>query len=287
MNTTLKNKKEIIKHLKEKNPVYREILNFYEQILEEQFNTQPAIDFTSFEIKEPVKALQMKEGFPLISKDNFILDIPSSVKLFESLCLIGKKINEKMLQNIQALEEAIMINALNLREVLKRYSDESYLNNIAKEFDINRAILNFLIHMSIRPSIRANVEKLRDQVDLKNWMRGYCPICGSLPHMSDFKGEGQRYLLCSFCSFQWPGERLRCPFCENSDHDKLHYFYTEGQEVYRVDLCDKCKQYIKTVDSRKLNYEPDLNLEDIATIHLDILASEKGFKRPVPNIWGI
>ena len=287
MNNSLKNKKELITQLKEKNPVYREILNFYEQILEEQFSTQPAIDFTSSGIKEQVKALQMKEGFPLISKENFILDIPSSVKLFESLCLIGKKINEKMLQNIQALEEAIMINALNLREVLKRYSDESYLNNIAKEFDINRAILNFLIHMSIKPSIRANVEKLRDQVDLKNWMRGYCPICGSLPHMSEFKGEGQRYLLCSFCSFQWPGERLRCPFCENSDHNKLHYFYTEGQEVYRVDLCDKCKQYIKTVDSRKLNYEPDLNLEDIATIHLDILASEKGFKRPVPNIWGI
>jgi len=154
MNNSLKNKKELIKHLKEKNPVYREILNFYEQILEEQFSTQPAIDFTSSGINEQVKALQMKEGFPLISKENFILDIPSSVKLFESLCLIGKKINEKMLQNIQALEEAIMINALNLREVLKRYSDESYLNNIAKEFDINRAILNFLILMSIKPSIR-------------------------------------------------------------------------------------------------------------------------------------
>ena len=80
---------------------------------------------------------------------------------------------------------------------------------------------------------------------------------------------------------------MKCPFCENNDHEKLHYFYAEGQETYRVDLCNNCKQYIKTVDSRKLDYEPDLNLEDIVTVHLDILALEKGFKRPTPNVWGI
>ena len=57
-------------------------------------------------------------------------------------------------------------------------------------------------------------------------------------------------------------------------------------EAYRVDLCDQCKGYIKTVDSRKLDYEPDLSLEDIVTIHLDIHALKKGYKRPVPTSWG-
>mgnify|MGYP005848174197 CR=1 FL=1 len=104
--------------------------------------------------------------------------------------------------------------------------------------------------------------------------------------MSELRGEGQRYFLCPFCGFNWLGERLKCPFCENRDHESLHYFYEEGQEAYRVDVCDKCRQYIKTIDARKLVYEPDLNLEDIATIRLDILVSEKGFKRPVPTPWG-
>ena len=72
-----------------------------------------------------------------------------------------------------------------------------------------------------------------------------------------------------------------------SDHEKLQYLYEEGREAYRVDICDNCKQFIKTVDSRKLDYEPDLALEDIITIHLDILASEKGYKRAVPNLWGL
>jgi FdhE protein len=170
---------------------------------------------------------------------------------------------------------------------LKRHSDEAYLNTIAEEFNIDKAVLNFLIHRSIQPSINANVVRLKSQVDLKNWLRGYCPICGSAPLMSELKGEGQRSYMCSFCGFHWPGERLKCPFCENRDHSKLHYFAEEGRDAYRVELCDNCRQYIKTVDSRKLAYQPDLVLEDIVTMHLDILASEKGYKRPAPSSWGL
>jgi FdhE protein len=191
-----------------------------------------------------------------------------------------------MKEDIRTIEEAIRNRALDPEELLARHYNEAYVNKISEDLDIDKAILNFLIHMSIKPSLDANVEKLKDQVDLKNWLRGYCPVCGSFPHMSELKGEGQRFFACSFCAFEWPSERLKCPFCENKDHESLHYFYEEGKEIYRVDVCDKCRQYIKTVDSRKLNFEPDMDLEDIITLHLDMLASEKGFKRLVPNIWG-
>ena len=49
-----------------------------------------------------------------------------------------------------------------------------------------------------------------------------------------------------------------------------------------MDLCDKCHQYIKSIDSWTLE-ELDPALEDLATLHLDILATRKGYKRPVPN----
>jgi len=104
--------------------------------------------------------------------------------------------------------------------------------------------------------------------------------------MSELKGEGQRYYLCSFCGFIWPGERLKCPFCERRNPEEHEYFYAKGEEIYRVDICKKCQQYIKTVDTRSLDYEPDLTLEDMTTLHLDIVASEKGFKRPISAPWG-
>lgn len=284
---SLEQKKKLIELLRGKNPAYTEILGFYEKVIGAQDAEKADVSVAALHLHNNAKSLPTSEGFPLIDRKDFILDIPSCVRLFESLCRISRNANEKMRENIQAIEEASAINALNLRELLRRHSDDSYLNTIAEEFSIDRAILLFLVNASIQPSLSANVEQLKNQVDLKNWLRGYCPVCGSSPQISELKDEGKRFLLCSYCSFQWPSERLKCPFCETSDHEKLHYLYEEGREAYRVDICDNCKQFIKTVDSRKLDYEPDLELEDIITIHLDILASEKGYKRAVPNLWGL
>jgi FdhE protein len=287
MSESLEKTKNLISLLKKKNPAYTEILDFYKTIVEEQEAFKPILKLIPLETSKDLGTLQVKDGFPLINKEDFILDITSSVMLFESLCKTGKNVTDKMKENILAIEDAIRNGFLDIEKLLERHYDKTYTDKILEDMEIDETVLNFLIHMSIKPSINLNVEKLRDKVALKNWLRGYCPICGSFPHISELIGEGQRYLMCSFCSFKWPSERLRCPSCENNDHKSLHYFYEEGQEVYRVDVCDKCMQYIKTVDSRKLDYEPDLNLEDIMTIHLDILASEKGFKRPVPSPWGL
>lgn len=99
--------------------------------------------------------------------------------------------------------------------------------------------------------------------------------------MSALEGDGERFLFCSFCWHKWPVRRLVCPFCENDDSKTLHYFYTEEEREYRVNVCDKCKKYVKTVDTRKIDrffYPP---LEQIATLHLDMKANETGLERGV------
>jgi FdhE protein len=287
LNRPLEKSSEQIKSFIEKNPSYKSILIFYEELLKLQEAIKPSLNVPRVHVKKDVLNLQAREGFSLLNKEDFIVDIPSSVNLFESICRTGKNANEKMKENIQFIEEAILTKKLDPGELLQKHYDISYIDRVAGEYRIDKAILNFLIHMSIQPSIHANVENVKELVDLKNWLRGYCPICGSLPQISTLKGEGQRYFLCSFCGFEWHSERLKCPFCENRDHNKLHYFYEENKKVYRVDLCDNCKHYIKTIDSRELNYDPDLYLEDITTIHLDILADKQGYKRPAPTPWGI
>jgi len=285
LDKTLQKTKENIKRLKGKKPAYKELLDFYSQIVEKLSNINPSMEVKPLPVKEELRKIQVAEGFPLLNKEDFILDLPSSSGLFAAICIIAKDATTKMKKNIQKIDTAVKTGKLNREKLLEKHSDTAYLDKIAKKFKLDRNILNFLIHMSIKPSLIVNVDKMKEQVDLKNWLRGYCPVCGSLPLISELKGEGQRYFLCSFCGFNWPGERLKCPYCENTDHEKLHFLYAEGQEAYRVDLCDKCKQYIKTVDSRKLDYEPDLNLEDIVTIHLDIIASEKGYKKPISSPW--
>lgn len=262
------------------------MLNFYEEILKIQENAKELLNISLPNIKKDLLDLQ-KEGFPIFNKEDFIIDIKTSVNIFESICKISKNANKKMNDNVQIIEVAIKNGILNLDELLKKHYDELYIKKVAEDLKIDKAILNFFVHMSILPSIDINVENLKNKVDLKKWIKGYCPICGCLPRVSEIKDEGKRYFLCSFCNYYWEGERLKCPFCDNKDHNKLHYFYEEGKDAYRIDLCDNCKQYIKTIDTRKLNYDPNLDLEDITTLHLDILADSQGYKRAVPTPWGI
>ncbi len=106
-----------------------------------------------------IKRSQMKEGFPLLEKQDFILDINSSKNLFESICNIARDENEKMRENIQALEEAVTINALNIKELLRRFYDDSFIDKVAGEFDIDTAVLKFLVLESIRPSLYRECRK--------------------------------------------------------------------------------------------------------------------------------
>jgi len=287
MNQSFSRKKEIIDFFISKKPEYEHILSFYGKICELQYGTTPRLYVKLPAVEKNVMNMGEKEGFPLLSREQFVIDIPSSAALFEAICNTAKLANEKMKTAVEALEDAFSINALRREELLRRYADEAYLDSVTRDFGLDKTILKFLIHAAIYPSLRANAEMLKDQTDVRQWLRGYCPICGSSPYIGQFAAEGQRSYLCSFCGFEWPGERLKCPFCENADHTSLHYFYEEGDEAHRMDVCDNCKSYIKTVDSRKLNYEPDLQAEDIVTIHLDIIASEKGYRRPAPSPWGI
>ncbi len=268
-------------------PSYDKILNFFKEITIEQNKSIEDTRIVPPDIKKSLRDIHLKEGFPLIDKQDFFIDIHSSIDLFDSLCNISRNANEKLKINIQYIEDALSINALNLAEIMRNFHNEPYIEKIAGEFDIDLIVLKFLIYESIKPSIILNVEIISKENDMKNWHKGYCPICGSMPDISKLDKNGKRFFKCSFCNFIWQSDRLKCPFCENTDYKKLHYFYAEDREAYRVDLCDNCKQYIKTVDLRKINYDSFLPVDDIVTIHLDIIAQEKGYKRPVTSLWGL
>jgi FdhE protein len=276
---------ERIQQIKKKRPGYGKILDFYQSVKEAQQKAKTSLKITSIQLRKEWKKLLSQEGFSLIQKEDFPLDIESSVRLFETLCQVGRDANPHMAAQIIKIKEAIDGKRIEFKKLLRDGSREQRIEEIAEELALDKNVFLFLIQNSIRPSIEAGVEQLRSEVDPETWLKGYCPMCGSLPSLSLLKEEvGKRYLLCSFCGYQWRVERIFCPFCNNKDQESLHYFCGEGEETHRIDLCDKCHQYIKTIDTRNLQ-ESDPVLEDLSTLHLDLLASQKGYKRPVPNPW--
>jgi len=100
--------------------------------------------------------------------------------------------------------------------------------------------------------------------------------------LSLLKEEGESVISFAPLRLSMENRSIVLPFCNNREQKSLQYFCGEGEEAYRIDLCDKCRQYIKTVDYRNLE-ESDPVLEDLATLHLDILASQKDIRDRSPT----
>ena len=115
-----------------------------------------------------------------------------------------------------------------------------------------------------------------------DWDHGYCPLCGAWPTLVEIRGlERNRRLRCGRCSSDWPIPVLRCPFCSEMRHAKLHALLPEGSEqTRRVDVCDTCKGYIKGVSTLQAAQLRALAITDLATVELDLIAHERGYERP-------
>jgi len=148
--------------------------------------------------------------------------------------------------------------------------------------------LSLLVYSSLAPALAGGAQQLAaaylQNVDHN---KGYCPVCGCPPAMSILDAEiGRRWLYCGFCRHQWPVQRIFCPTCENADGKQLQYFYADSEKEYRVDLCEKCRTYLKSVDARELSRPLFAPLEQVATLHLDLSAQEKGYQSTADKFGG-
>jgi FdhE protein len=139
----------------------------------------------------------------------------------------------------------------------------------------------------VKPFFHHLANRAAGAVSFDHWSEGNCPICGDKPDFARLssKEEGKRCLWCSTCDLEWGFQRVCCPFCKNSDHKKLRFLTTDFREELRIDVCEKCKGYIKTIDERKTgNKEAAIFLkENVASVYLDLLAEEKGYVKLLPT----
>jgi FdhE protein len=137
----------------------------------------------------------------------------------------------------------------------------------------------WLTLLPVLESIRTALEPL---LQAAPWQQGYCPACGSFPKLGEFRGLEQiRWLRCGLCAAQWELSRLRCLYCGNRDHHHLGYLYVEGEQgKCRAATCDQCGHYLKMVSTLTPLSAPGLLVTDLATLHLDLLAADRGFSPP-------
>ena len=282
---------ERIDAIEQKRPSHKEVLEFLKGIVTEQYAAKAQIKVEPIDIKEDMVRLKTREGFPLVDKKDLKLDMEAGTALFKRLCAVVQKRSDEISNDLKKINKKLDEGELNLEELFEKVvaEDEEYLNATAEKLELNQDLLLFLAKNSINPLLEAYADQLKGYIDQKKWWKRYCPICGSKPVMSAFrKKEAERFLLCSSCGFEWRFSRMKCPFCGRQERGKHRYFYIEKEtRGYRVDVCEKCKRYIKTIDTTEIFEDVVLFVEDIGTLHLDIIAQKEGYKREVANILNV
>jgi FdhE protein len=268
-------------------PNHKEILDFFKYIIREQYKIKPLIKVEQNDINEETVKNQMKEGFPLIDRKDIKLDMASATALFTKLSKGLQRKGVGISVEAKKISQAVRKKELDLEELFRRVleGDKGYVDFISNKTGLHKWLLTFLAESSINPILEAYADRVKEYVDQESWGRGYCPVCGSQPVIGELRSDGgQRFLHCSACGFQWRFKRLSCPFCGNEDVKKHRHFYIEKEgKGYRVDVCDECKKYIKTIDLKEIRAEVIPLVDDVGTLHLDILAEKEGYTRGVPG----
>jgi FdhE protein len=116
--------------------------------------------------------------------------------------------------------------------------------------------------------------------DLKQVADAACPACGSPPMTSAVVGwpnaHNARFCACSLCATMWNVVRVKCLLCGSTDG--ISFREIEGSAGVKAETCDKCRSYVKVL--YQVN-DPSLEpmADDVATLGLDMLLAEEGWKR--------
>lgn len=115
-----------------------------------------------------------------------------------------------------------------------------------------------------------------------------CPVCGGRPQAAVLRPEGdggKRFLLCAFCLTEWEFRRVLCAICGEEDYRKLPRYTAEEHDSVRVEACDTCHFYLKSIDMTIDGLAAPL-VDEVATVPLDLWATEHGYKKAEPNLMG-
>jgi formate dehydrogenase accessory protein FdhE len=115
-----------------------------------------------------------------------------------------------------------------------------------------------------------------------------CPRCNALPVLGVLRPEGdggKRFLVCSFCALEWEFRRILCANCGEEKEQQLPVYVAEQFPHVRVESCETCKHFLRTIDLTKDGHAIPV-VDDLAAVPLSLWAEEHGYTRIQGNLLG-
>ncbi len=118
-----------------------------------------------------------------------------------------------------------------------------------------------------------------------------CPFCSAPAWIAWRRAEtgesgAARFLGCGLCGGHWTVNRIRCAACGEEDPHKQPMFKSEKHPAVRLEACETCHRYVKSIDLT-LDARAIAEVDDLASLSMDLWAGEQGYTRLEPSTAGI
>lgn len=266
-----------MEQIKREKPAYKSLLDFYEKIyIEKEWCHQSLAPVCSNPDEKYIR-LCIEKGFPILDKSAVQFDIKVLEDFFQRLLLLSREKSPDAAATLtHSLREGILGISTMIQEM---WEGKLTLDTHKKEELGDPTLLSFLLIECVKPVYEYCAQVLQRFFVPDFWEQGYCPVCGELPPIAQISlKKGIKLLFCAACGIEWPFPLLRCLFCSHEE-EEMKYLCVEDEKQYRIEVCKACGKYLKAIDLELIGSTVPLDIENIVTLHLDILAQQQGYRR--------
>ena len=267
-------------------------LDLQEQLITTVLESPRAPETQPFPLPREQVVARMREGVPLLHDQPLHIDVHFAADLFSRLVnVLQQREDPELRSRLDTLVAAATGGMLEPQQLFSEafVQHQDHLIEIAAGAGADAELLMAVTSQAVAPLLRAYAERLLPLVERADdgttegagWSRSYCPICGGWPLLGELRGiELAQWLRCAACGSGWRGRRLACAYCANEDYRSLGTLAIEGEQRFRIAVCERCKGYLKVGNAFDPLPAELLALDDVVSMHLDVAAIERGYQRP-------
>jgi FdhE protein len=149
------------------------------------------------------------------------------------------------------------------------HEDSEWFKSIGTKFSIEPSLALYIFDSPLRPYFEELARRVEEKL-LENWWESYCPVCGRQPSVARMVGL-KRFMICTYCGAKYLVDLFTCTFCGNNEPNSMGFLKIKRENEYELNYCEKCKNYIKVINSEGMRKNIPVGLEDILTQDLDFI----------------
>jgi len=218
-------------------------------------------------------------GVPLLESTRVVIDLTPAEDAV--VALVEKLASTNLPGPLAELCQALHVELQSNPDAL----DAALGGAVAPEAQAKHGLLRFVAWTVMARYLQPVVGAFALWRDDERWLRNGCPTCGGKPAMGQLVGHDPgrlRLLACGCCRTRWRYRRTGCPFCDNQHDHRLAVVAVEGEVGLRIDYCEACAGYLKTATGEG---SEEVLLADWTSLHLDLLARDRGLRRMASSLY--